>query len=106
MRTSIFAAFVALAAVFVVPASAGADQEFDVTSGGGKVTVVVKGNWHINKEYPWKLIVGDTKIDKSKFTLGEKEASVTGAPKGAGKLKGAICSGDTCKPFEKDVTVQ
>jgi hypothetical protein len=110
MRTSIFAstalaALVALAA-FATPGAARADQEFDVNvTGGGKVTVLAKGNWHINKDYPWKLIVGDTKLDKSKFQLNEKEASVSGAPKGAGKLKGAICSGDTCKPFEKDVTV-
>ena len=82
-----------------------ADEEFDVTVVGGKVTVVTKGPWHINKEYPWKITVGDQKLDKSKFALDEKSASVT-APKGTAKLKGAVCSGPTCKPFEKDVTVQ
>ena len=62
--------------------------------------------WHINKDFPWKLVVGDTKLDKSKFTFEETTAKLTGAPKGAGKLKGAVCSKDQCHPFEKDVTVQ
>ena len=82
-----------------------AEEEFDVSVAGGKVTVTTKGPWHINKEYPWKIAVGDQKLDKSKFALDEKSASVT-APKGTAKLKGAVCSGATCKPFEKDITVQ
>jgi hypothetical protein len=82
-----------------------ADEEFDLSVGGGKVTVTTKGQWHINKEYPWKITIGDQKLDKSKFSLDEKSASVT-APKGIAKLKGAVCSGATCKTFEKDVTIQ
>src|SRR5580704_8479551 len=73
-----------------------AEDEFDVSVAGGKVTVTTKGPWHINKEYPWKLIAGDAKLDKSKFALEEKSASVAGAPKGQAKLKGAVCSGATC----------
>jgi hypothetical protein len=83
-----------------------AEEQFDVSIAGGKVTVTTKGPWHINKEYPWKLVAGDAKMDKSKFALEEKSASVTGVPKGQAKLKGAVCSGPTCLPFEKDVTVQ
>jgi hypothetical protein len=96
---------VAIASLF--PArTARAEEEFDVSVAGGKVTVTTKGPWHINKEYPWKVVAGAAKLDKSKFALDEKSASVAGVPKGAAKLKGAVCSGATCKPFEKDVTVQ
>jgi hypothetical protein len=86
--------------------TARAEEEFDVNVVAGKVTVVTKGPWHINKEYPWKVVAGDAKLDKSKFALDEKSASVAGVPKGQVKLKGAVCSGATCKPFEKDLTVQ
>ncbi|MGO9708915.1 MAG: hypothetical protein ACLQBL_08635 [Polyangiaceae bacterium] len=86
--------------------TARADEEFDVSVAAGKVTVTTKGPWHINKEYPWKVVAGDAKLDKSKFALDEKSASVAGVPKGTAKLKGAVCSGATCKPFEKDVTIQ
>jgi hypothetical protein len=33
-------------------------------------------------------------------------AKLTGAPKGTGKLKGAVCSKDQCHTFEKDVSIQ
>jgi hypothetical protein len=85
---------------------ASADNEFDVSVGKGAVTVTAHEGWHINKEYPWKLIVGDTRLDKSKFSLDEKTATLNGAPKGTGKLKGAVCSKDQCHTFEKDVTIQ
>jgi hypothetical protein len=86
--------------------TARAEEEFDVSVAGGKVTVTTKGPWHINKEYPWKVTAGDSKLDKSKFALDEKSASIAGVPKGPAHLKGAVCSGATCKPFEKDVTIQ
>jgi hypothetical protein len=100
-----FSVMVAIATLAPVR-TAHAEEQFDVSVAGGKVVVTTKGAWHINKEYPWKLVAGDAKLDKSKFTLDEKSASVSGAPKGAAHLKGAVCSGPTCLPFEKDVTVQ
>jgi hypothetical protein len=102
--THAFAALIALAG-FAASGDARADDEFDVNVAGGKVVVTAKGAWHINKDYPWKLVVGDAKLDKSKFEISEKTASVAGAPKGSGKLKGAVCSGDKCKNFEKDVNI-
>jgi hypothetical protein len=89
-----------------VSSGASADNEFDVNVAKGAITVTAHEGWHINKEFPWKLIVGDTKLDKTKFSLDEKTATVNGAPKGAGKLKGAVCSKDQCHTFEKDVTIQ
>ncbi|HVY46645.1 MAG TPA: hypothetical protein VHB21_12240 [Minicystis sp.] len=83
-----------------------AEDEYDVAAHGGTITVTTKGPWHINKDYPWKVVQqGDTKLDKSKFSLDEKSAKVTGAPKGKVTVKGAVCSGDSCKTFAKDVTV-
>ncbi len=100
--------FVAAAAALVALTAAGdarADDEFDVSVAGGKVVVTSKGGWHVNKEYPWKLTVGDAKLDKSKFTFSETTATLAGAPKGTAKLKGGVCSGDKCKNFEKEVAI-
>jgi len=85
--------------------AAQADNEFDVSVSSGKVVVTAKGQWHINKDYPWKLVSGDTKIDKSKFAMTDTQATLNGAPKGAAHLKGAVCSGDQCKPFDKEIAV-
>jgi len=82
------------------------DEKFDVSLTPGTVTLTAKGEFHINQDYPWKLIVGDVKLDKTKFVLSEKSASVTGAPKGKGVLKGAVCSKDQCHKVEKEVTIQ
>ena len=80
-------------------------DEFEVKVAKGQVTVVAKGDWHINQEFPWKLTVGDTKLDKTKFTLTEKDATVTNAPAGAGKVKGAVCSHDSCHMLEREVVI-
>jgi hypothetical protein len=97
-------AVLALGASFGSPALA--DNEFDVSVSKSKVTVTAHTGWHINKDYPWKLVVGDTKLDKTKFSLAETTAVVTDAPKGSGTLKGAVCSADQCHTFQKDVTIQ
>jgi hypothetical protein len=104
--TRIVAASAVLAAAVSLSPFAFADNEFDVAVSKGKVTVTAHAGWHINKDYPWKLIVGDAKLDKSKFNLAETTATVTGAPNGKGTLKGAVCSADQCHTFQKDVTVE
>ena len=110
MRTTTLAGFALTALVALATLTptrtARAEEEFDVSVAAGKVTVTTKGPWHINKEYPWKIVSGDAKLDKSKFSLEEKSASVPSVPKGKAILKGAVCSGATCKPFEKDVVIQ
>jgi hypothetical protein len=83
-----------------------ADNEFDVSVSKGKVTVTAHSGWHINKDYPWKLVVGDAKLDKSSFHLAETTATVSDAPRGSGTLKGAVCSADQCHTFQKDVSIQ
>jgi hypothetical protein len=101
----IFAISAAFAIGFCLSARASADNDFDVAVSKGNVTVTAHTGWHINKDYPWKLVVGDAKLDKSKFSLAETTATVTGAPKGTGTLKGAVCSADQCHTFQKDVNI-
>jgi hypothetical protein len=96
-------AAVVAAAAFGV--SARADDDIDVNVSKGQVTLTAKGDWHINAEYPWNLVVLGTKLDKSKFTLSEKTATVTGAPQGTGTLRGGICASGKCRSFTKDVVV-
>lgn len=107
MRTAlpILLSTLIVAAVLSRAGRARAGEGFDVKVTAGHVSVTPKTGWHINMAYPWKLTIGGTKIDKSKFQLSETSASVE-APKGDGKLKGAVCQGDSqCKMFEQDVSV-
>ena len=83
-----------------------ADDEFDLSAGSGEVTLVVKGHWHVNADYPWKATVADRVFDKSKFSFTETSAKISGLPSGVVHLKGAVCAGDQCKPFVKDVSVR
>jgi hypothetical protein len=108
MRTlglSAVAAVLALA-VSSITTRALADNEVDVSVAKGQITVTAHSGWHINKDYPWKLVVGDTKLDKSKFTLAETTATVSDPPKGSGTLKGAVCSADQCHTFQKEVAIR
>jgi hypothetical protein len=107
MRPTLVLGFLAAVAVgATIDTPARADGEFDVTAGSGQITVTAHAGWHVNKDYPWKLVVGDTKLSKSSFSFAETTATVTGAPAGTGKLKGAVCSADTCHPFEKEVVIK
>ena len=80
--------------------------EYEVKAAKGEVTVVPKGAFHVNLEYPWKVTAGGKTFDKSKFALTKESAKITGLPAGPAHLKGAVCEGtDKCVPFEADVTV-
>jgi hypothetical protein len=104
--TPILAATAVFMLVTGFGSSARAENEFDLKISKDQITVTAHSGWHINKEYPWKLVVGETKLDKAKFNLAETTATLSGAPKGSGKLKGAVCSADQCHTFEKEVTIQ
>jgi hypothetical protein len=93
-----------LLGALALSSAANADEEFDVTVTQGKVVVKTKGSWHINLEYPWKAKVNGEKVDKTKFALTEKEASVA-LPKGKAELRGGVCSGEQCRMFEKVVEI-
>jgi hypothetical protein len=89
-----------------IASSARADEEFDVKASKGSIEVVTKAGWHVNKEGPWKVVSGGTTLDKSKFSLAETSAKVSGVPAGEATLKIYVCSGDRCKNIEKKVSVQ
>ncbi len=101
MGTGLLAIFMALSG-----GMARADDEFDVAIGAGEITVVAKGNWHVNADYPWKASIADKVFDKGKFSFTEKSAKVSGLPSGTVHLKGAVCADGQCKPFVRDVMVR
>jgi len=82
-----------------------ADDTHDTAVASKSVTVSVKSGWHVNKDYPWKLVIGDRKLDKTHFSLTETAAVISDAPPGPAVLKGAVCSGDQCRTFEENVVV-
>jgi hypothetical protein len=97
-------ALTALLVASLAPASARADEEFDVKVTPGHIEVKAKGSWHINADYPWKLTAGEKKIGKDAFKLSKTEASID-APKGPVTVRGGVCSGEQCRMFEKKLDV-
>jgi hypothetical protein len=95
---------VAALGAFVARAAWAAD-EFDVTVGHGQLIVTAKGDWHINPEYPWKLSIGEAKLDRARFQFDEKTARVDGAPSGKGAIRGGVCAGTRCKSFTQEITI-
>jgi hypothetical protein len=88
-----------------VSGRAHAEEEFDVAVEKGHVVVHAKGSWHINKEYPWRLVVGEKKIGKERFEFSEKSASIE-APKGEQVIvRGGVCNGDQCMRLEKSIKI-
>ena len=109
MAVAVFSALGAFAA------SAAAEDEFDVKVSGRQVTVTAKGDWHINPDYPWKLVVKvapdqTTTVPKSAFELAEKRASVAAKTGGEAVLKGAVCiqthEQNGCRQFSKSVQLK
>ncbi len=89
-------------ATLISSSAARADEDFDVKVAPGKVTILAKGKWHINKDYPWTLTAGEKKIANFKF---EEKIAAVEAPKGAANVKGGICNGDQCRMFKVAVDV-
>jgi hypothetical protein len=103
-KVGILASLCAVLAISTITLAAG---EYDVKGGKGEVTITAKGEWHVNKDFPWKATAGSATFDKSKFSLEEKSAKVTGLPAGKVHVKGAVCQGTSqCMPFETDVEVK
>jgi hypothetical protein len=110
MRLFLFFAVPTLAALSASISSVAAaeDAGFDASAAGGAITVVAHPGFHINKEFPWKVAIGDKKVGKEGFTLEEGKAIVGGLPKGHAVLKGAVCKGaegnsSACLPFTKEL---
>ena len=84
------------------------DVGFDAASSAGTITVTARAGYHINKEYPWKVSVGDKKVAKDGFKFEGPKAIVANLPKGHAVLKGAVCKGpegnsSECLPFSKEL---
>lgn len=107
--------FFAAGLVVVVAGPAAAEEEFDVHVSGRAVTLTTKGPWHVNQQYPWKLVIQQgpdqsVTLAKHDFKLTEKTAAVTGTASGSATLKGAVCQsgkdGPTeCRMIKKAVTL-
>jgi hypothetical protein len=100
--------FVATAAALVAitaATDARADAEFTASGGAGSVTVTPSGHWHINKDAPWKVTVGDQSLGKDKWSLADGKATISGVKAGAAKVKVFVCNGDQCVNREVTVTV-
>jgi hypothetical protein len=98
----------ALISVSLASVAAGEDAGFEASATGGTITVVAHTGFHINKEYPWKVTVGDKKIGKDGFKFDGPKAIASGLPKGHAVLKGAVCKGpegnsSECLPFSKEM---
>ena len=110
MRTAkLFLGVSAVAAGVAFAGAARAETEFDVNVAGDQITVTTHAPWHINKQYPWKVVAGGTKLDKGRFSLAETSASIASVPKGHVTLKGAVCSSgeqSACKTFVKELEVR
>jgi len=84
------------------------DAGFDASGAAGTISVVAHAGFHINKEYPWKVTVGDKKVGKEGFHFDGAKAVASGLPKGHAVLKGAVCKGpegnsSECLPFSKEM---
>jgi hypothetical protein len=88
------------------PRARAEEEGYEVKVFKNRVVVEARGDWHINLEYPWKLVTGETRLDKSKFKLSEKVAEVEDVPPGVGRLRGAVCSHDSCHTFEREITMR
>jgi hypothetical protein len=102
--TTLAAALFALS-VTALAVTALADDTHDIVVAPKGMSLSTKAGWHVNKEYPWKLISGDRKLDKTHFSFTETTASIADAPPGPAKIKGAVCSGDQCRTFEEAVVI-
>ncbi|MGO8994747.1 MAG: hypothetical protein ACLQVI_15635 [Polyangiaceae bacterium] len=112
LRTRVVSLLAATAGALLslsVPTVALADDAgFDASASAGTIKVVAHAGFHINKEYPWKVTVGDKKVGKDGFKFEGANAVVSGLPKGHAVLKGAVCKGpegnsSECLPFSKEL---
>ena len=105
---SVFAAtFGFLLSASLASVAAGEEKGFDASATAGTITVVAHAGYHINKDYPWKVTVGDKKVGKDGFKFDGPKAVASGLPKGHAVLKGAVCKGteensSECLPFSKE----
>ena len=82
-----------------------ASDEVEVVLEHGQLVVRVRGEWHINPDYPWKLLVGDAKFDRTRFVFDEKTARFDAPPSGTAAVRGGVCAGNRCKSFTESIAI-
>jgi polyisoprenoid-binding protein YceI len=129
MKKALSLAALAIVA-FAGAAFAGDKYDLKVSNASGKagakatatVTVKPKGDFHVNLEYPHKLILTPAEgvsVEKAKLVAADAKVSkdeisftIAATAVAAGKktieaeLKSAVCSADSCMPFTEKVTIQ
>ena len=95
------------ALVLTVAGAAQAQNNYSVSVASGTITVSAQSPWHVNPNYPWKLVAASQTIPAASFSFTDTTATLTNAPKGTATLKGGICSNDgsSCSSFTASVTV-
>jgi hypothetical protein len=106
-KLTISSSVLAILAIAFIGHSAAAEEEFDLVAKNSEIALVTKGHWHVNKDYPWKVVAGSGEtFDKSHFVFTETSAKLSGVPHGNAQLKGAVCDGPHCLPFTKRIEVE
>jgi hypothetical protein len=129
MKKALSLAALAIVA-FAGVAFAGDKYDLKVSGASGKsgdkatatVTVKAKGAYHVNLEYPHKLILtapDGVTVEKAKLVAAdakvskeELQFSVVATSSSPGKktidaeLKGAVCTDTTCEPFSEKIAIQ
>ena len=128
MKKPLSLAAVALIA-FAGAAFAGDKYDLKVSGASGKsgekssatVTIKAKGAYHVNLEYPHKLVLtapDGVTVEKAKLVAADAKVSkeelsftvvATAAAPGKktieAQLKGAVCTESTCEPFVETVSI-
>ncbi|MDI1477456.1 hypothetical protein [Polyangium sp. y55x31] len=128
MKKALSLAAVAILA-FAGAAFAGDKYDVKVSPAAGKsgakataiVTVKAKGAYHVNLEYPHKLVLkapegvtvekaklvaADAKVSKEELSFAVvATAAAPGKKTIEAELKGAVCTDTTCEPFTETVSI-
>ncbi len=129
MKKALSLAAVAIVA-FAGVAFAAEGYDLKISGASGKsgdkstatVTVKAKGIYHVNLEYPHKLILTTPEgvtVEKAKLVAGDAKVSkeeisfsvvATAASPGKktieAELKSAVCTDSTCVPFSEKISIQ
>ncbi|HVK65816.1 MAG TPA: hypothetical protein VM694_15140 [Polyangium sp.] len=128
MKKALSLAAVAILA-FAGAAFAGDKYDLKISPASGKsgdkatatVTIKAKGEYHVNLEYPHKLILkapDGVTLEKAKLVAADAKVSkeelsftvvATAAAPGKrtieAELKGAVCTEKTCEPFSETISI-
>lgn len=82
---------------------AGSSTPYTVQTSPSTVTVMPAGGWHLNEDYPWRIVTSDSK--QRGFVLKWNSATATGLTKGPATLRGGVCNANTCVSITRIVVI-